>query len=358
MPPVRIIRLAALALAVLPGCRHETRQAPPLPVTVQAVAGGLSESGVRYSASIRPKAQVDLAFKVGGYIEQILQVRGVDGHPRNAQDGDYVRRGTVLARVRDREFRDALAQARAALSQAKADFDRVSQLYENRSVSKADYDAAYARYTANRAQEDQATQSLADCSLRAPLDGHVLKRSIEVGSLVAAGTPAFSIGDLRSVEVVFGVPDVQVGAMKMGAPQAVNVDAVPGQSFRGQITRVAQSADPSSRVFEVEVTLPNPDGRLRSGMIASLQIAGAAAAPSGAFIPLNAVVRPPGETAGYAVYVVESQGGRELARLRRIKLGEIRGDLIEVASGLKGGERVIVRGATLAVDAREVRIIP
>jgi RND family efflux transporter MFP subunit len=357
MPPVRQSKFTALALAVLSGCSHEAHRSAPLPVTVQAVAGGPGENGARYTASIRPSAQVDLAFKVGGYIDQILQVRGVDGRPRNVQDGDQVRRGTVLARVRDREHVDALAQARAALSQAKADFDRVSQLYENRSVSKSDYDAAYTRYTSSRAQEDQAVQSLADCSLHAPLDGYVLKRTIEVGTLVAAGTPAFSVGDLRSVEVVFGVPDVQVAAMKMGAPQSVNVEAVPGKTFRGQITRVAQSADPSSRVFEVEVTIPNPDGQLKSGMIASLQVTSAPAA-TGAFVPLNAVVRPPGQTAGYAVFVVEDRGGRQFARLRPVRLGDIRGDLIEVAAGLQGGERVIVRGSTLAVDSLEVRIIP
>lgn len=356
---MRTLRLAPLVLVVLLGCGHQKSQAPPLPVTVQVVAGGPGETGARYSASIRPSAQVDLAFKVGGYIDQILQVRGVDGKPRNVQDGDYVRGGTVLARVRDREYVDALAQAKAALSQAKADFDRAAQLYENRSVSKADYDAAYAKYTADRAQEDQAAQSVADCSLRAPFDGHILKRSIEVGTLVAAGTPAFSVGDLRSVEVVFGVPDVQVGSMKMGAPQAVNVEAVPGPPFRGQITRVAPSADPSSRVFEVEVTIPNPDGRLKSGMIASLQIASApAATKTGTLVPLNAVVRPPGEATGYAVFVIEDRGGRELARLRRVSLGEIRGDLIEVASGLSGGERVIIRGATLAVDSQLVRVFP
>src|SRR6185369_14619394 len=162
------------------------------------VAGDAGESGARYTASIRPATQVDLAFKVGGYVESILQVKGIDGRLRNVQDGDFVRRGTVLARVRDRELGDALAQARASLAQAKADFDRVSRLYENQSVSKADYDAAFARYTASRAQEDQAEQTWADCALRAPLDGYVLKRTVEVGTLVAAGTPAFSVGDVQS----------------------------------------------------------------------------------------------------------------------------------------------------------------
>jgi len=302
--------------------------------------------------------QVDVAFKVAGYIESILQVRGADGRQRNVQDGDFVRRGTVLARVRDREYRDAVAQAEATLRQAKADFDRVAQLFENRSVSKADYDAAYARYTAGQAQHDQAALSLADCTLRAPMDGFVLRRGIEVGTLVAAGSPAVTLADTRSVKVVFGVPDVLVGTMQMGALQGIAVDAVPGETFRGRITRVAPSADPNSRVFEVEVTLPNPEGRLKTGMIAALQIAAPAEAAAATLVPLNAVVRPPGDASGYGVFVVEDVGGRTIARLQRVQLGDVVGNQIRVRAGLGGGERVIVRGATLAVDSQEVRVIP
>jgi RND family efflux transporter MFP subunit len=359
---VRTIAPWTVLLPALAGCAAKEAAPRPaaLPVTVVEVAAASDAGGLRYSASINPDVQVEAAFKVGGYVEQILQVRGVDGRARNAQDGDSVRRGTVLARIRDREYRDALIGAEAALTKSKADFGRTSQLYENRSVSKADYDAAYAKYQADQAHYDQAAQSLADCSLRAPLDGFVLKRGIEIGSLISPGAPAFTLGDLRAVKVVFGVPDVVIGSMKPGAPQAVAVEAVPGALFHGRITRVAPSADATSRVFEVEVTIPNPDGRLKAGMIAALEIAPetATAEPSARLVPLNAVIRPPGDASGYAVFVVEGRGERHLARLRRVDLGEVDGNLIRVTSGLDGGERVIVRGATLAVDSQDVRIIP
>ena len=162
-----------------------------------------------------------------------------------------------------------------------------------------------------------------------------------------------ALGDER------GVPDVLVGTMKLGAPQNVAVEAVPGPPLRGRITRVAPSADASSRVFEIEVTIGNPDGRLKPGMIASLEVAGAAAQASAAMlIPLNAVVRPPGEANGYAVFVVDDLQGRPTARLRRVELGDVSGNLIRVTAGLAGGEHVIVRGATLAVDSQHVRVIP
>jgi multidrug efflux system membrane fusion protein len=348
-----------LAALILAGCGGEVPPAPPLPVTVHAVASGGGAGGLRYSASVRPDVQVDVAFKVSGYIDQVLQVRGADGRLRAIQDGDYVRRGTVLARVRDNEYRDAAAQTQASLTQAKADFDRVSQMFESRSASKADYDAAYARYTAAQAQHDQAEIALADCALRAPMDGYLLRRAVEVGSLVAAGTPGFTVADTRAMKVVFGVPDVMVGSMKMGAAQNVTTEAVPGKVLRGRITRVAPSADATSRVFEVEVTIPNGEGRLRAGMIAALQVADAPATRSAPMpvVPLNAVVRPPRDPKGFAVYVVEGDS-QPRAKLRTVQLGGIEGNLVQITGGIQAGDRVIVRGATLVVDSQVVQIIP
>lgn len=355
-------RLLLLTLALpLAGCgRHEEPQAPPLPVTLVRVAGGESGGGTRYSASLTPDVQVSAAFKVSGYVEQILQVRGADGRLRPIQDGDFVKRGTVLARIRTREYQDAVTQAAAALTRSKADFDRAASLYENRSVSKSDYDAAYARYQADQAEHDRAVQALNDCALVAPLDGYVLARSVEVGSLVAPGSPAFEVGNLGAVKVVFGVPDVMVGSLKAGARQKVRVDAVPGTLFEGRYTRISPVADPASRMFEAEVTIPNGDGRLKPGMIAALEVDhGAPAAPAARIlVPLNAVVRPPGSDTGFAVYVVEQKDSQSVARLTLVDLGDISGNEIQVRRGLGGGEGVIVRGATLAVDGAPVRVVP
>lgn len=352
--------VVGMLLLPLAGCSHEkAAETAPLPVTVVQVAGNSGAGGARYSASLTPDVEVDAAFKVNGYVEHILQVRGADGRLRNVQDGDYVTRGTVLARIRTREYQDAETQASAAATRSKADFDRTAQLFENRSVAKADYDAAYARFQADQAEHDRAVQSLNDCALVAALDGYVLSRSVEIGSLVSPGSSAFSIGNLHSVKVVFGVPDVLVASLKPGTLQKVSVEAVPGQVFQGRYTRVSPSADATSRMFQAEVTIPNGDGKLKPGMIAALEVDHGKAAPVVAMlVPLNAVIRPPGKDSGYAVYVVEKSGEQSVARLRPVELGDISGNLIQVTRGLSGGEGVIVRGATMAVDAAPVRVIP
>jgi multidrug efflux system membrane fusion protein len=351
--------LAGVALVLAVGCgKHDEPARALTPVKVQRVETSTGGRGMRYSANCRPDVQVDVAFKVGGYVAELLQVQGADGRKRSVQEGDLVSRGAVLARVRDSEYRDRVTEAEAALTQAKADLDRASQLYENQNISKADYDAAYARNTSAQARYDQAVLTLRDATLTAPIDGYVLKRSIEVGTLVTPGAPALVLGDLRSVKVVFGVPDVAVASMKLGDAVSIRTEAFPGEEFKGRITRVSASADPNSRVFDVECTIPNADLRLKSGMVASLQVAQQETRAPAALVPLNAVVRPKADPKGYAVFVVQGQEGKTTAHERVVALGDLVGNAVAVNTGLQAGELVVVTGATLIRDTEEVRVIP
>jgi RND family efflux transporter MFP subunit len=328
----------------------------PVPVTVAQVGGTPGAGESRYGGAIKADASVDVAFRMSGVVDRVTQVRGADGRMRTLQDGDPVRKGDVLARLRQDEFRDQVTDAEAGLRQAQADYERASQLYENRSVSKAEYDAAYARYAAGRARQSQAVISLSDATLRSPIDGVILRRAVEVGSLAGPSAPAFTIADTRVVKVVFGVPDVVVAGLKLGEALAIQAEAVPGEVLQGRITRISPSADPNSRVFEVEAALPNPSGRLKVGMLATLRLDNGAANP-GAFVPLAAVVRPAGDSTGYAVYVVVDSSA-PVARLRRVTLGEVNGNQIAVREGLAQSERVIVRGATIVADGQAVRVMP
>jgi membrane fusion protein, multidrug efflux system len=348
----------SMVLLLATGCGDGAPPAtPPLPVTVAAVGGSGSVDEARYAGSIQADASVDVAFRVSGVVDDVVRVRGADGRMRTLQDGDLVRRGQMLARLRQDEYEDQVSDADAALRQAQADFERTSQLYENRSLSKADYDAAYARFTATRARLNQAQLSLRDATLRSPIDGVILRRTVEVGSLAGPSAPAFTVADTRNVKVVFGVPDVTISSLRLGGRLAIVAEAIPGATLQGRITRISPSADPNSRVFEVEAALPNADGRLKVGMLATLRLDDSAGAV-GIFIPLAAIVRPAGDTSGYAVYVVRDSGGSAAAALRRISLGEVSGNQIAVREGLEAGERVIVRGATLVADGQSIHVMP
>lgn len=361
--------LLAFALAA---CRSSaTTSKPAMPVRVTAVTTGSTVPSARYSANVEPSVRVDLAFKMGGYVATILS-RKVDGKLRHVQEGDHVAKGEVLARLHEADYlvrveqaRAQLAQAEAALGQAKLDFERAQQLFESQALAQATFDGAKARFDAIRATTaaaralvQQAELARADCSLRAPLDAIILKRLIEVGSLVGPGSGGFVLADTRSMRVVFGVPDVVVNKLKPGSLLEVRIEALPGEKFAGRITRVSPVADLKSRLFDVEVTLANPEQRLRAGMIAALAVPEPGLLAPTPLVPLAAIVRPAGHAEGFAVFVVEHQGDRPIVRQHAVRLGEIVGNQVAVLDGLHAGEQVVISGAALAVDGEAVAIVP
>jgi RND family efflux transporter MFP subunit len=368
--------IAAFAsAAALAGCGagHSAPAKTPTAVRVRAVEHAAASTGAtRYSATINPASRVDLAFKVGGYVHRVGSARGVDGHSRLLQEGDHVSSGQTLAEVRLGDYEQKMAEAKAGLAEATAareqaqiDFDRASRLSSTESVSKAELDASRvkldavnARLEGARVRVAQAQTAVDDTRLRAPMSGVVVKRNVEVGTLVAPGTVAFSIADTATVKVVFGVPDTELEQLRLGTRQVVTTEAMRGRDFEGRITRIAPVADPKSHVFEVEVTLSNSEGELKPGMIAALKLNDPSAKPPLAVLPLNAVVRSPGQKGRFAVYVVDQKQSPPVARLRDVELGEFLGNQIPIRAGLADGDRVVVMGASLVSNGEPVQVIP
>lgn len=361
-----------LVAALVVGChRPPTVARPRTAVKVATVTRAEASSGHRYSAHVDPAVRVDLAFKVAGYVETLAKKAGVDGPLRSLQEGDTVREGEVLASLRVTDYALRVSEARAAYEQAKSaadqaqrDVDRLQKLLVGGASTKVDLDAANARLDATKAtlagaktKIDQATTMMADTTLRAPMNGVVLKRHVEVGSLAGAGTLAFSIADVSSVKAIFAVPDAVLPALQLGAKQSVTTEAWPGESFVGRISRISPAADPRSLVFEAEVLIPNGDGRLKPGTVAALSL-DAKASQNDPLVPLSAIVRAQAKPSAFAVYVVDEVNGVPTAHLREIELGEYLGRVIPVKKGLTGGERIVVLGAGLLSNDEPVEVIP
>jgi multidrug efflux system membrane fusion protein len=364
--------LGATLLVGLTACKQQNAaETLPLPVhtaLVQPVAVG---NGAKYSASIVPYAQVNLAFQSGGYVDSIRQVKSPSGGMRNIDQGDWVKKGTVLAVVRQQDYQDKVQQAKAQLSRAQAEyekaklsFDRVSALYGSQSATKPDYDSAQAQLASTtasvagaQAELNQANVALAYCSLQAPFNGWIVSRNVDLGTLVGPATNGFTLADTQSVKAVFGVPDISISRVRLGQHLAITTDAFPTQ-FAGRVSAISPAADPKSRVFSVEVTIPNPRDRLKSGMIASLAIDGSQLPQSVLAVPLSAVIRDPDRGNNFAVMIAEGSGDTQTARLRAVELGDIYGNKIAAKGGLNAGESVITSGVNLIKNGDKVRIIP
>lgn len=392
---------AALLMSALPGCSREASyDKPPTPVRAQKVQNYDGEAGVRYSATFKPSVQVDLSFRLAGYVRELLQLPGPDGRERPVQEGDRVDRGTVLARLRDGDYTAKLnltkaqqAEAQAAGNQAAAqlgeanaelalagkEFHRAAQLFSLRSLTQPEYDAAKARHDGAKARAraagaqlaaakaraqaagagiQEAELALQDTVLRAPMAGVILKRTVEAGSLVAPGTLAFVLADTSIMKLTIGVPDVVLEKLQMGLPLTARTEAYPGVELHGSVTRISPAADPNSRVFEVEMSIPNKDDRLKSGMVASVELSTPKLTQPIPVVPLSAVLPQKDPAGGYAVFLLVEQGGKQVARLRSVKLGEIHENHISVLEGVAEGDSVIVTGSQFITDGQTVRAMP
>jgi RND family efflux transporter MFP subunit len=365
-----LLVLAATGLAA--GCGHEEDLSkPPTPVRLSPVVANLSNGGVRYSANIEPNAQISLAFKSGGYVVAITQRKGSDGRTRSVQSGDAVTKDEILAQVRPTDYtnqvnvaRGQLEQAQASYEKGKLDFARANNLYSTQSLPKSQFDAAQAELDSSKgtmesakANLTQAQSALNDCTLKSPIDGWVLDRDTEVGNLVGTSTLAFTLAETRLVKAVFGVPDTLIATVHLGAPQTVVTTGVL-EVFHGRVTSISPYADSKSRVFSVEVTIPNPKNQLKAGMIASLDLGNVKLPRPVNVVPLSAVIRSSRNPNGFAVFVVDEEGGKSIAHEREVQIGETFGNSISVTQGVNVGERVIVVGATLVRDGSQVLAVP
>jgi RND family efflux transporter MFP subunit len=351
--------------------RRAPAEIPPA-VRAEVVAAGSGAGGaVVYSAVAQPVAAVPLAFRGPGYVAEVMSVKA-NGRARPVGEGDRVRRGDVLARLRDAEYRDKVQQAtgqvaalRAAAEKARLDFERATRLAATQSITRPELEGARAQRDATQAQLAAAEAALSearvavqDTALASPIDGDVVKKTVEPGAFVGPGMPAFVVADVSRVKVVLGLPDVALQSVALGQPVAVTSEALPGKRFTARVSRIASAADPSTRNFDVEVEIPN-DGRLwRPGMIASVEVTGAPARAGTPRLPLAAFVQGPGGKDRFAVMVVEGDGDAARARLRPVELGEVLGNRVAVVRGLSAGERVITTGAAIVADGQRVEVVP
>ncbi len=366
--------LAACSIAALlaaSACRQADSSEKPLtPVRVEMVQSIPPTGANTYSANIQPYQQVDLAFKSNGYLASIRQVKDPNGKMRNIDQGDWVTKGTVLATVSQDDYKDKLTQATAQLARsqanydrAKLSFDRMAVLYKSGAATVSDYDTAQAQMLDTKASIDsskasisEATIALQYCELRAPFDGWIVKRNVDEGQLVGPATNGFTISDVRSVKAVFGVPDTAMEHIRLGSPETVTTDAVAGD-FAGHVTSISPSADPKSRVYSVEVGIPNGDNRLKAGMIASITISSGKEKRQVNVVSLAAVVRSLKRPNGFAVFMPDGEGDTVRVHTQEVELGPTYGNSIAVEQGLKPGDRVVTYGATIIKDGETVRVI-
>lgn len=262
------------------------------------------------------------------------------------EEGDFVRRGNVLVELDSAEARATQAEAEAALADSESQFNRSRELYAQKALSVSQLEQIEATLKGNRARLNAASARLSDTVIRAGFDGRTGFRRVSVGSLVSPGTIITTLDDTSTIKLDFTVPETYFYLLKKGLPVTANSAGLPNRPFAGQVTNIGSRIDPVTRSVTVRADIPNRDGALRPGMFMTVVLQGAVVAtllvPEAAIIP---------EQGRMYVYVVDV----EVAHRREVKIGRRRPGEVEIVSGVKEGERVVVDGTQNLRDGTAVR---
>jgi len=247
------------------------------------------------------------------------------------------------------------AQARADL--AKVNIDRARELLENKTLAKSEFDTIEATSKQSLADVAALKAQIDKKQVRAPFDGRIGIRMVNVGQYISKGRALMPLQKLNPIYVNFTVPQRQLASLKIGQKLSISVDAYPGKQFEGAISAINSEVDASTRNVAVQATLSNPDELLRAGMFAQVSVQ----MPEGeskVVLPSTAIAYA---AYGNSVFVVEKMKGKDGqeylgVRQQPVKLGDTRGDLVAIEDGVKPGEQVVTSGVFKLRNSAPVQI--
>ena len=250
--------------------------------------------------------------------------------------GDHVRAGQLLVVLGSRAQRADIAAAEASLRDAEQQYRRGSELAAQQLIARGQVDTLRANRDAAQARLQAMRAALADRVITAPFAGVLGLRQVSVGALVSPGTAITTLDDLSTIKLDFTVPERLLGALAPGQMIRARSEAWPDAVFEGRIADIDTRIDPGTRALRVRAELPNPDARLRPGMLLQVGIVG----PSrqALLLPELAVVQN-----GDQSYVFRVEQGDKVAQVP-VQTGARADGRVEVRSGLKAGDRVVVDG--------------
>jgi membrane fusion protein (multidrug efflux system) len=262
------------------------------------------------------------------------------------ESGATVRKGDVLVKLDTSAEEAQLAAALAEASLARITHQRARRLRLGEANAQADLDAAQARARQTDATVANLRATIAKKTIRAPFDGRIAIRQIELGQVVSPGSPIASLQSVSPIHADFWLPQQALAELKVGQRARVRTDTFPDSEWEGEISTVNPEVDAATRNVRVRATLPNPDGRLRPGMFANVEIF-SAEKKSVLVIPATAVIFAPYGDSVFAIEEKKDEAGKAVtvARHKFIRQGERRGDFVAVADGLAPGERIVSSGA-------------
>lgn len=263
------------------------------------------------------------------------------------EDGDYVEEGAILVQLTNEEEEALLAEAEANLEDAEMQLSRLEDLAERGLAPRSELDVARNQAAAARARLDSIVARLRDRLIRAPFSGVLGFRQVSPGTLVQPNTEITTLDDISTIKLDFTVPETVLGEVQPGAAVVARSASFPDREFEGVVRNVGSRVDPVTRAATVRARVPNEDGRLRPGMLLTVQVL--TRERTALVVPESAVFQVQNRAYVYRI------GPDRVAREQQIEIGGRRFGIVEVTDGLAEGDLIVSEGIVKLRDGVRVR---
>ena len=331
-----ILLLAALMLTT--GCgKEKATSTETRRVLTQIVTGNNAATVTTYPGRTQASEEANVAFRVAGTLLRVT-----------VKEGDHVRRGQVIARMDDRDYRVQLTAAEAEFTQVKAEAERVMSLFADSVGTANNYDKA--RYGLEQITQklQHCRDQVEDCVLRAPFDGYVQSVLRESHETVGAGMPIVSLIGDGQTEIVINIPASESLRREQFASFSARFDVLPGEQFPLQLLSIARQAN-VNQLYEVRLGLQGRHPQITPGMSTMVQLSYQNEDAKTILIPISAI-RHSDDASSVFVYA----DGK--VRKTGVTLGHVHNDgTVEVLAGLKTGDQIVISGVNMLSDGEAVR---
>lgn len=322
------------------------------PVMVEHVTTRHVVDRIKSTGQLTAKAEASIAAQVNGQVTELL-----------VREGEAVAAGDVLLVIDPERFRLEVANARAQVAEATAElavatrnYQRTRSLSQGNAASEARLDEDRTRQSLARSAKDGAEarlglaeRALQDSSVRAPFSGLIARRYVSVGEYLTVGMALYDLVALDPIEVEFTLSEIDSSRVELGDPVEVSIAPYPDETFTAQVSVISPTIDPRTRTLRVKAELPNPDGRIRPGLFAHVDL-GVSERENAVVVSEDAVIQ---RSDGAVVFRVDAN-----ERVERVKVetGVIGEGWIEIQQGLRPSDVVVVRGQSRLDDGVTVSL--
>jgi len=307
---------------------------PPTAVTTTVAAKSQWQPTLESIGTVTAINGVTISTDLAGIVSKIA-----------FESGSKVKAGDLLVQLNTDQEQAQLASAEAQQDWTQVTLTRNQGLLAKRTVSQSDYDSADAQFRQAKAAVEQYKAIIARKTLRAPFDGVVGIRQVNLGQYLNTGDSVVSLQSFDPIYVNFSLPQQDLSKLTVGQPIELNLDAYGDKVFSGKITAINSLVDQNSRNIQIQATLPNADTQLRPGMYARVKVLQPETQEVIA-VPSSSIHYAPYGDSVFIVTQMKSEDGKTYKGVKEqfVKLGQSKGDLTAITSGVNPGDELVTSG--------------